>query len=73
MLAIRKPKVLQATLTILPAPAHVLLAHSLPELSVRYQGVRNVRILLVLSEESQTFGYCVDGDLISERNGLNRS
>jgi hypothetical protein len=32
-----------------------------------------MNILLTLSKEPQTFGYGVDGDLMSERNGLDRS
>jgi len=69
----RDPKVSQAALTILPAPALALLAHSLREPSKVYKKVRGVNILLTLSEETQTLGYGIDGHLISDRNDLNGS
>lgn len=59
-----------ATLTIVFAPMLVLLAHSLQELSVVSQGVRGVKVLLILGEVPHAFSYCVDSDPIGVRNGL---
>ena len=47
----RKPNVSLANLTILPAPALALLAHSLRVLSAMHKAVRGVDLLLILSEE----------------------
>jgi hypothetical protein len=46
------------------------LAHSLQELSAVYQGIRGVKILLVLGEVPQALSYCVDSETIRLRNDL---
>jgi len=69
-LATRKPEIPSAKFTIVLAPTLVLPAHSLQEPSVVCSVTRGVKILLVLSEEPQTLGYCVDSDPIGERDGL---
>ena len=62
-----------AALTIVFAPTLALLAHPLQEVSAACKGVRGVKILLVLGELPQTFGYCVDNCPIGERDGLQRN
>lgn len=62
-----------AALTIVFAPMLALLAHPLQEVSVVCKGVRRLKVLLILGEQPQTFGYCVDNCPIGERDGLQRN
>jgi len=71
-LATQKLEMSWAALMIVFAPTLVLLASSLQELSVVYQWVRGVKILLVPSEVPQALSNCLDSDPIRMRNGLKR-
>ena len=75
MPATRKPRVSQAILTMLPAPALALLAHCLENCQryTRCKEARGVNILLILGEKPQTLGCGIDDCLKSKGDDLDGS
>ena len=69
MPATRKPKVSQAALTILPAPALALLARALRELSAMCKEARSEHTVDPQRKAAETLGYGIK----SESNDLNGS